>query len=159
MRSWTGDVNALGVVVRIEQDLIHCPLGSRQPSHRPANVLRPIRNESSPHQREHATCFLWMLANDRNRLSRGNVVPRAPAFISVGVEVFLNDLLSSRKSIASAHYVVSALSTTASRPELGFESAVDLGCDCRSIGNLGTPSRRSLALLASSSAPGWSGVL
>jgi len=36
--SWTCDVTAFGVVVRIEHDLIHCPLGSFQPSQRPANA-------------------------------------------------------------------------------------------------------------------------
>ena len=128
-------------------------------SRRARHVRRPIRNESPLHQREHTTWFLWMLANDGNWLRRGNVVARAPAFISLGIEVFLNDLLAPRKSIASANYVVSGISTTASRPALAFESAVDLGCDCRSIGNLGTPSQRSLAPLASSSAPGCSGVV
>jgi len=38
IRLWTSEVTALGIVVRIEQDLIHCPLGSFQRSHRPANA-------------------------------------------------------------------------------------------------------------------------
>ena len=38
IRSWTAEVTAFGVVVRIEQDLIHCPLGSFQRSHSPANA-------------------------------------------------------------------------------------------------------------------------
>jgi hypothetical protein len=38
MRSWTAEVTAFGVVVRIEQDLTHCPLGSFQRFHSPANA-------------------------------------------------------------------------------------------------------------------------
>ena len=38
IRSWTDDVIEFGVVVRIEHDLIHCPLGSFQRSHSPANA-------------------------------------------------------------------------------------------------------------------------
>jgi len=38
IRSWTAEVTAFGVVVRIEHDLIHCPLGSFQRSHSPAKA-------------------------------------------------------------------------------------------------------------------------
>ena len=38
MRSWTAAVTAFGVVVKIEQDLTHCPLGSFERSHSPANA-------------------------------------------------------------------------------------------------------------------------
>ncbi len=38
IRSWTADVTAFGVVVRIEQDLTQLPLGSFQRSHNPANA-------------------------------------------------------------------------------------------------------------------------
>jgi hypothetical protein len=38
MRSWTAEVTAFGVVVRMEQVLIQLPLGSFQPSHNPANA-------------------------------------------------------------------------------------------------------------------------
>jgi hypothetical protein len=38
IRLWTDAVTAFGVVVRIEQDLTHCPLGSFQRSHSPANA-------------------------------------------------------------------------------------------------------------------------
>ena len=41
MRSWIAEVTALGVVVRIEHDFTHCPLGSRQRSHSPAKANRP----------------------------------------------------------------------------------------------------------------------
>ena len=34
IRSWTAEVTALGVVVRIEQVFTHCPLASFQPSHK-----------------------------------------------------------------------------------------------------------------------------
>ena len=37
-RSWTEEVTALGVVVRIEHDLSHCPLGSLHRSYGPANA-------------------------------------------------------------------------------------------------------------------------
>jgi hypothetical protein len=38
---WTAEVTAFGVVVRIEHDLSHCPLGSFQRSHSPANANNP----------------------------------------------------------------------------------------------------------------------
>src|ERR1017187_7764634 len=38
IRSWTADVTAFGVVVRIEQVLIQLLLGSFQRSHNPANA-------------------------------------------------------------------------------------------------------------------------
>ena len=38
MRSWTADVTAFGVVVRIEQVLTQLPLGSFQRSQIPANA-------------------------------------------------------------------------------------------------------------------------
>ena len=48
--------------------------------------------------------FLRMLADDRDRLGRGDVVTRAPVFFpGDAVEVFLDKLLSPRQSVASAH--------------------------------------------------------
>jgi hypothetical protein len=45
-----------------------------------------------------------MLANNWDGLGGGDVVSRAPVwYIGTAVEIFLNDLLSPRKSIASAH--------------------------------------------------------
>ena len=38
IRSWTVEVTAFGVVVRIEHDLTHCPFGSFQRSHSPAKA-------------------------------------------------------------------------------------------------------------------------
>ena len=38
MRSWMAAVTAFGVVVRIEQDLTHCPPGSFHRSHIPAKA-------------------------------------------------------------------------------------------------------------------------
>ena len=38
IRSWTAEVTAFGVVVRIEQFLIQLPLGSFHRSHSPANA-------------------------------------------------------------------------------------------------------------------------
>lgn len=38
MRSWTSDVTAFGMVVRIENDFTHCPVGSFQRSQIPAKA-------------------------------------------------------------------------------------------------------------------------
>ena len=38
IRSWTAEVTAFGVVVRIEQVFTNLPLGSFQRSHNPANA-------------------------------------------------------------------------------------------------------------------------
>jgi len=38
IRSWTAEVTALGVVVKIEHDLIHCPPGSVHRYHNPAKA-------------------------------------------------------------------------------------------------------------------------
>jgi hypothetical protein len=48
--------------------------------------------------------FLRMLADYRDRLSWGNVVSRGPIILRIGcIEVFPNDLFSSRQSVSSAH--------------------------------------------------------
>lgn len=45
-----------------------------------------------------------MLPHDRNGLCRSDVVPRRPVVSPIGsVKLFLDDLLPSRKSVASAH--------------------------------------------------------
>jgi hypothetical protein len=47
----------------------------------------------------------WILADDGDGLSRRNVVPGTPVFHSrIGVEIFLDRLLSARKSEAPAHW-------------------------------------------------------
>ena len=48
--------------------------------------------------------FLRMLADHRDRLGRGDVVPRRPVVIPMGsIEVFLDKLLPPRQSVSSAH--------------------------------------------------------
>jgi len=48
--------------------------------------------------------LLRILANDWDRLGGGNVVARNPVFVPRGaVEIFLDKLLPSRQSVASAH--------------------------------------------------------
>ena len=50
-----------------------------------------------------------MLANDRDRLSRGDVVSGNPIlFIRGAVEIFFNDLLSAGEAVASAHWKIMA---------------------------------------------------
>jgi hypothetical protein len=47
-----------------------------------------------------------MLANDRDGLGWGNVVAGSPVwflFVGTAIEIFLDDLLPSRKSVAPAH--------------------------------------------------------
>jgi hypothetical protein len=48
-----------------------------------------------------------MLANNRNGLSRGDVVTRIPILFAGSVEVLFNDLLPPRSSVPSAHRGVS----------------------------------------------------
>src|ERR1700677_3297513 len=57
IRSWTVEVTAFGVVVRIEQDLIHFPLGSLHRSQSPANA------NSSLASLRFATIFLQAAAD------------------------------------------------------------------------------------------------
>jgi len=45
-----------------------------------------------------------MLADDRNGLSRSDVVPRSPIIVTRSVEVLLDDLLSARESVAATHW-------------------------------------------------------
>lgn len=88
----SGGVTAFGLVVSIEQLLIQSPLGSFQRSHSPANA------NSSP------SLTSKQLADDGDRLSRGNVVAWDPVLLAGdSVEVFLDYLFAPRESIASAH--------------------------------------------------------
>jgi hypothetical protein len=77
-----GGARAAGVVVRIEQDLTHCPLGSFQRSHSPANA-----NNSPALTSKQYGCFalpqfparfLRVLPDDGNWLSRGDAVAGTP---------------------------------------------------------------------------------
>ena len=54
IRSWTDEVTAFGVVVRIEQDLTALPLGSLQRSHIPANA-----NSSPSSTSKQYGCFVF----------------------------------------------------------------------------------------------------
>jgi hypothetical protein len=54
MRSWTAEVTAFGAVVRIEQDLTHCPLGSFQRSQSPSNA----NNSPSPTSKQYGCLAL-----------------------------------------------------------------------------------------------------
>jgi hypothetical protein len=164
IRSWTGEVTAFGVVVRIEQVLIHCPFGSLaipqsceckqvavvdfktvrllhfalplplvesvcrnetstgskwiaergycrccfrsrvNHSCSAGQVFRPGRNESPTHARQVPMRFLRVLSDDRDRLSRSNVVAGTPVwFIRHRVEILFDKLFPARQSIAPAH--------------------------------------------------------
>jgi len=43
IRSWTSEVKAFGIVVRIEHVFTHSPLGSLHRSHSPANANNSLR--------------------------------------------------------------------------------------------------------------------
>ena len=50
-----------------------------------------------------------MLTNDRNRLGGRDVVARVPIIVPRGaVEIFLNNLFSTRKSVTPAHWEIMA---------------------------------------------------
>ena len=62
------------------------------------------RNESPSHLRQFPDWLLRILANHRDWLGRCDVVPGSPIlFVRGAIEVFLDDLLSAREAIASAH--------------------------------------------------------
>jgi hypothetical protein len=64
-----------------------------------------MRNESPPHQRQPTTGFLWVQANDRDKLGRCDIVARIPVLLPRGtVEILLNNLLPPRESVPSAHW-------------------------------------------------------
>ncbi len=72
-------------------------------------VFRPRWNQSPTEQRQFPNRFLRILANDRNRLSGGNVVARIPVFLARRTgKMLLNNLLSPGKSIAPAHWEIMA---------------------------------------------------
>ena len=65
--------------------------------------IRDAGQFSRLYQRHFPHGFLRMLANDRDRLSGGNVEAWTPGFLSQdSVEVLLNDLFSPRQSIVPA---------------------------------------------------------
>src|ERR1019366_3330445 len=77
---------------------------TRTPNHQllPCRVHRAPR--SRLYQRQFSHRLLRILADDCDRLGRRDVVPRAPVwFVGNAVEIFLDNLLSPRQSIASAH--------------------------------------------------------
>jgi hypothetical protein len=62
-------------------------------------------NKSPAHQREGANGFLWMLTNDGDRLGRRDVVSWIPVVLPLGsVKVLLDNLFSTRQSVAPAHW-------------------------------------------------------
>jgi hypothetical protein len=70
-------------------------------------VLRPRRNEAPADKRQVTHWLLRVLADDRNRLRRSEVVPRTPvALPRIRGEVLFEELLPPRQSIVSAHWMV-----------------------------------------------------
>jgi hypothetical protein len=64
----------------------------------------PWRNQSPPHERQLADRLLGILADDRDGLGQGDVEAWRPVLLPIGsLEVFLDDLLSPRQSVATAH--------------------------------------------------------
>jgi len=61
-----------------------------------------------------------MLANNRNRLSRGDVIPGIPVLFAGSIEVLFNDLLPPRSSVPSAHRGVSLSQDPQERRQLLF---------------------------------------
>jgi len=61
-----------------------------------------------------------MLANNRNRLSRGNVVAGTPILFAGSIEVLFNNLLPPRRSVPSAHRGVLLSQGVPERPQLPF---------------------------------------
>jgi hypothetical protein len=67
-------------------------------------VFSPMRHLAPLHKGKLTNRFLGMLANHRSELSGGDVISRRPVLLPIGsLEVFLDDLLSSGQSVASAH--------------------------------------------------------
>ena len=61
-----------------------------------------------------------MLANHRNRLSRGDVIPGIPILFAGSIEVLFNNLLPPRSSVPSAHRRVSLSQGASERRQLPF---------------------------------------
>src|SRR2546422_5714273 len=73
-------------------------------------VFRPRWNQSPADQRQFSDWFLWILANDRDRLGRGDVVTGTPVvFTRDAVEILFDNLLSPRKSVASIQKIPLAI--------------------------------------------------
>src|SRR5271167_1017924 len=68
-----------------------------------AGVRGPGRNQAPASQREVPLRCRWILANNSDRLRRGDVVARFPIDLVVGVEVLRDQLLASGKTIAATH--------------------------------------------------------
>ena len=66
-------------------------------------VRGPGRNQAPASQREVPLRLGWILANDSDRLRRGDVVARLPIDLVLGLEVFLDQLLASGQTIAATH--------------------------------------------------------
>jgi hypothetical protein len=67
-------------------------------------VFCPRRNEPPLHQRQFPSRFLRILPDDRDGLSRSNVVAWSPVvFAGDAVEILFDHLLSARQSVATAH--------------------------------------------------------
>ncbi len=72
---------------------------------RARGIFRPPRDQSPASERQLAARLLGILADDRNRLSRSDVVPGRPFFFAGHTfEMFFNDLLTPGKPVAPAHY-------------------------------------------------------
>jgi hypothetical protein len=61
-----------------------------------------------------------MLANNRNRLSRGDVVAGIPILFAGSIEVLFNNLLPPRSSVPSAHRRASLSQDVPKRRQLPF---------------------------------------
>ena len=72
-------------------------------------VFRPRRNQSPADKRQFPHRLLRMLADDGDRLGRGDVETGTPIFFARnGIEVFFENLLSPRQSVAPAHRKIMA---------------------------------------------------
>src|SRR5208283_28975 len=67
-------------------------------------VAGPGRNQAPASQREVSLRSRWILPNDTYRLRRCDIVARLPIDLVVGLEVFLDQLLASGKTIAATHH-------------------------------------------------------
>ena len=76
---------------------------------RDRRMFCPVWNEAPFHQRQLPDSFSWILANYRNRLGGSEVVARNPIVLpDGGIEIFFDQLLSTRKSVAPAHWEIMA---------------------------------------------------
>jgi hypothetical protein len=66
-------------------------------------ILRPRRNQAPSNERQFAAWLFGMLADDGNRPSGSDVIARPPVIFDGGVEVFRDELLAMRETIAATH--------------------------------------------------------